>query len=56
MIQEILVWLLFVVALAYVGRQLYTTFSPRRKACPKGCGSCALDIKKLEAELNKTKR
>jgi hypothetical protein len=56
MLQEILVWLLFLLALGYVGSLLYSNFSPRRKACPKGCGSCALDLKKLEAQIGKTKK
>ena len=56
MIQEIMVWLLFALALAYVGRLLYKSFPPAKNgaACTKGCGSCsAIDIKKLEDQIRR---
>jgi hypothetical protein len=53
MIQDILVWLLFIIALGYIGKLLYSNFKTKSgAACPKGCGSCsAIDIKKIEAQL-----
>ncbi|AHM62949.1 hypothetical protein D770_23520 [Flammeovirgaceae bacterium 311] len=55
MIQDIFVGLLFILALVYIGRLLYSNFRPKNgAACPKGCGSCsAIDIKKIEAQLMK---
>ncbi|EMR03933.1 hypothetical protein [Cesiribacter andamanensis] len=51
MVQEILVCILFLLALTYIGRLLYTSFRPARGGCARGCSSCALDIGKLEKEL-----
>ena len=54
MVQEVIVCLLFVLALVYVGRLLYNSFRPGKSACAKGCGSCsALDVDKLEAMARK---
>lgn len=48
-----IVWLLFTLALGYVGKLLYKSFFSKNKGCPKGCSSCALDINKLEEQLKK---
>jgi hypothetical protein len=51
MIQELILALLFLLALAYIGRLLYQSFGPLKGGCPKGCNSCALDLNKLEKQL-----
>lgn len=51
MIQNIVIALLFVSALAYVGRLIYRSFTAKT-ACDNGCGKCgALDIDKIEQQL-----
>ncbi len=55
MIQELIVWTLFVVAAAYLLRLLYNSFKPTSAGCAKGCASCsALDIKKIEKQIRKS--
>ena len=57
MVQEVIVCLLFIMALAYVGRLLYSSFRPGKSSCAKGCGSCsALDVDKLEALASKARQ
>lgn len=55
MLQEIIVWVIFAAAAAWLG---YKFFWPKKKAeagCSAGCSSCsatpALDIDKIEREL-----
>ena len=46
-IQEIIVALLFVVALIFVGRRLYKSVT--EKNCSKGCGACSsIDFSKID--------
>ena len=42
--QELIVLLIFVVALAYLGNRAYRSFSRKETGCEKGCG-CAGDSK-----------
>ncbi|MFT2009719.1 FeoB-associated Cys-rich membrane protein [Pontibacter sp. 13R65] len=51
--QEILIFLLFLVAAAYVVRLLYRSFSTKGGSCAKGCGSACstIDFKKIQKEL-----
>lgn len=54
MIQEIVVWLIFLAALLYIGKIIYRSFKPKNGVCDKGCGSCgAVDFKKLEQQIQK---
>ena len=56
MIQEINVILIFVMALAYLGRLVYRNFTAK-SGCPKGCGSCStIDFKKIEQEMQKREK
>ncbi len=56
MIQEIIVALVFLAALAYIGKIIYRSFKPKNGVCDKGCGSCsAIDFKKLEQQIKKDK-
>ncbi|WP_460939119.1 FeoB-associated Cys-rich membrane protein [Spirosoma humi] len=42
--QELLIFLIFAVALAYLGSRAYRNFSAKKAGCGKGCG-CATDTK-----------
>lgn len=55
MVQQILIFVIFLVAAAYVVRVLYRSFMPNKDAgCAKGCGSCsAIDFNKIQKELDK---
>ena len=51
MIQGILVALIFVGALAYLGRLIYKQLQSNA-ACATGCGKCSVvDFKKIEADI-----
>jgi len=51
MVQEILVTIIFLGALAYLGHIVYKQFQAK-SACATGCGKCsAVDFKKIEVEL-----
>ncbi|MEQ9440203.1 MAG: FeoB-associated Cys-rich membrane protein [Cyclobacteriaceae bacterium] len=51
MIQTIIIILLFVAALAYLARLIYTHFNTK-ESCAKGCGSCsAVDIEKIKRQM-----
>ena len=52
--QELIVIVLFLGALFYIGKLLYSSFFQKNtgSACAKGCGSCsAIDVAKIEAEI-----
>ncbi|MBL7835858.1 MAG: FeoB-associated Cys-rich membrane protein [Cyclobacteriaceae bacterium] len=51
MLQQVIILLLFISALAYLGRMVYRMF--RAKSCATGCGKCsAVDFNKIEKDLN----
>jgi len=50
MIQDIIVFVLFLAAIAYTGYLVYKSFNPDA-GCPSGCGSCGIDIQKIRKEL-----
>jgi hypothetical protein len=51
MIQNLLVGLVFLLALVYVGRLIYKSFQAK-SACESGCGKCgAVDFNKIEKQL-----
>lgn len=53
MIQQVIVLLIFLAAVAYVLRMLYQTFTAK-SGCAKSCGGCsALDMKKIQQELER---
>lgn len=41
MVENVLILLLFLGALAYLGNLARKAFSPKTAGCPKGCGTCA---------------
>jgi hypothetical protein len=51
MIQNLIVLLIFLAALAYLGRMLYRSF--QEKSCASGCGKCGVDFSKLEKQIQK---
>jgi hypothetical protein len=51
MAQEIIIGIIFLVALGYVGKLVYASFQSK-KACSSGCGKCgAIDLEKIEKEI-----
>jgi hypothetical protein len=48
MMQELIVLLIFVVALGYLGNRAYKSFFKKEAGCGKGCG-CATDSKAAKA-------
>ncbi|GAB3824974.1 FeoB-associated Cys-rich membrane protein [Pontibacter rugosus] len=53
MIQQLIILLIFLVAVAYMGRMLYRSFAAS-SGCAKGCGSCgSIDFNKIQKELEK---
>jgi hypothetical protein len=52
MIQSILVAVIFIAALAYVGRLIFKSFESK-SACSSGCGKCgAVDFQKISKQLS----
>ncbi|MCZ8355125.1 MAG: FeoB-associated Cys-rich membrane protein [Cyclobacteriaceae bacterium] len=53
MIQEVLVIIIFAVAVFYLGRIVWKQFTAKQ-ACATGCAKCsAVDFAKIESELKK---
>ncbi|HMP99567.1 MAG TPA: FeoB-associated Cys-rich membrane protein [Cyclobacteriaceae bacterium] len=52
--QEVIIGILFAAALFYLGRTLYRHFTVK-DACKTGCGSCAIDLDKIEKQINSQK-
>jgi hypothetical protein len=51
MLQQIIIGILFLGALAYVGRLIYRSFQAKA-TCSTGCGKCgAVDFAKIEKEI-----
>ena len=51
--QELIVLLIFAVALAYLGNRAYRSFSKKEAGCGKGCG-CAADAKSTTVSVKET--
>ena len=51
MVQNVIILILFLAALAYVGHLIYKSF--QAKSCGSGCGSCGIDFSKIEKGLQK---
>ena len=51
--ENLIIILVFLVAIVYLGNMVYQNFNPKNKAgCSKGCGSCgAIDFNKIEAQI-----
>lgn len=51
-VQQILILLIFIAAVAYLGRMIYKSFAEGE--CASGCGKCAIaDFKRIEKQLKK---
>lgn len=57
MVQEILIFIIFMAAAVYVGRMLYRSFSLKSSGCSKGCGGAcsSIDFKKIQKDLENPK-
>jgi FeoB-associated Cys-rich membrane protein len=55
--ENLIIVLIFVSAVAYLGNLVYKNFNPKNKAgCAKGCGSCgAIDFDKITLEMESKK-
>jgi hypothetical protein len=50
-LQQVLVGLIFLGAIAYIGRIVYKSFQAKT-GCASGCGKCgAIDLAKIEQQL-----
>ena len=51
MIQQIIIFLLFVAAAVYVARLVYNSFKSK-SGCAKGCGACStIDFNKIDKQI-----
>ncbi|WP_461789212.1 FeoB-associated Cys-rich membrane protein [Pedobacter sp.] len=46
-IQFILMIAIFILALAYIGRLVYRSISPKSNSCGTGCGKCAANFDQI---------
>jgi hypothetical protein len=55
MFEQIFIFLIFFVAVAYLGNTVRKSFSAKSGSCAKGCGGgCStIDFGKIEAEMKK---
>lgn len=55
--ENLIIVLIFVLAIIYLGNLVYQNFNPKNKAgCAKGCGSCGtIDFDKIALELEHKK-
>jgi hypothetical protein len=54
MVQEILIFVLFALAAAYVLKLGYNSFFKTTPGCAKGCGACStIDFEKISRDLDK---
>ena len=53
MVQEIIIFIIFALAAAYVIRLLIANFRPKAGGCAKGCGSACstIDFEKIKKDL-----
>jgi hypothetical protein len=50
MIQEVLIVLIFIAAVAYLGRMVVRHFY-MKEDCSSGCGKCGIDFTKIEKQI-----
>ncbi len=55
--ENIIIVLIFLLAIVYLGNIVYKNFNPKNKAgCAKGCGSCgAIDFDKIASQMESQK-
>ena len=50
--ENLIIGIIFLGAVAYLGKQLMSHFNPKNVGCAKGCGSCgAIDFDKIAAKM-----
>ncbi|MGY3052762.1 ABC-type methionine transport system permease subunit [Pedobacter sp. UYEF25] len=47
--QAIIVFLLFIAAIAYVARMVYRSIQSKKNGCGTGCNKCGVDFSKVES-------
>ncbi|WP_026462456.1 FeoB-associated Cys-rich membrane protein [Adhaeribacter aquaticus] len=54
MVQQLIIFLIFIAAAFYVGRLVYRNFSTKSGGCVKGCGSAcsSIDFTKIQKNIN----
>jgi hypothetical protein len=53
MIQQLIIFLVFILAAFYVARLVYKNFSSKSGGCVKGCGACStLDFDQIKKQLD----
>lgn len=52
MVQQLIIFLVFILAAGYVARLVYRSFSSKSGGCAKGCGACStIDFNKISKQL-----
>jgi len=46
--EYIIVGMIFIIALFYISRRIYNSFSAKKDSCEGGCGCAAADLKKKD--------
>lgn len=55
MVQELIIFLVFLLSAFYMARLVYKSFSSKSGGCAKGCGACStIDFDQIRKQLNKT--
>ena len=55
MVQQLIIFLVFILAAWYVARLVYKSFSSKSGSCAKGCGACStIDFNKISKQLDGT--
>lgn len=54
MVQNFIILIVFLGAIAYVGRMIYQGFQSR-SGCSQGCGKCSIDFSKISKEIESRK-
>jgi hypothetical protein len=57
MVQQLIIFLVFILAAVYVARLVYKSFSSKSGGCAKGCGACStIDFDKINQQLGSAPR
>lgn len=58
MVQQLIIFLIFIAAAFYVGRLVYRNFSSKSGSCVKGCGgACStINFEKIKKEMDASPR
>lgn len=54
MVQELIIFIVFIAAAFYIARMLYRSFAAK-SGCAKGCGACStIDFSKIQKDLEQS--